>query len=240
MDSNLQSFTRCPSLNNIPIRKLHLKLESLKDKPTNIKSLKTTAYNRYYESNIPIEYWELSMEKDFHGYQPLKDTYDAYVKDLKTSYMQGKSLCLAGTHGCGKTSVVCCMLKKASEKGYNCLYTTLSDIVAVLTSAPYEERFIARKELCIVDFLVIDEFDNRFTNSDSASDLYARTLEIIFRTRVQNKLPTLICTNSPNIVATLNGALKESVESLFQYIQIVPVLGTDYRKIIKEKSKNVV
>jgi DNA replication protein DnaC len=83
----------------------------------------------------------------------------------------------------------------------------------------------------MVDFLVIDEFDSRFIQSDNAADLYARTLEGIFRTRSQNKIPTLMCTNSPNIIETFNGSLKNSVDSLFNgYLNIFPVFGEDYRK----------
>jgi DNA replication protein DnaC len=169
------------------------------------------------------------MNKNFHGYEPLKKLYDDYVSDLNKSFTSGTSYCLAGSHGVAKTMQTCCVLKKASLKGYKCLYTTLSDVVNVLTGAPYEERFKARRELFMVDFLVVDEFDNRFMPSENAADLYARTLETVFRTRIQNRIPTLMCTNSPNIVATFNGNLKSSIESLFKYVKVFPVLGEDYR-----------
>lgn len=124
-----------------------------------------------------------------------------------------------------------CILKKACQKGYNCLYTTLSDVVNVLTNPDSEEKFLARKELTMVDFLVLDEFDNRFISSDSAADLYARILESIFRTRSQNKLPTIMCTNSPNILETFTGPLKQSLDSLMKgYMKVFPVLGEDFRK----------
>jgi Homing endonuclease len=128
------------------------------------------------------------------------------------------------------TMTMTCILKKACQKGYSCLYTTLSDIVSVMTSAPGEDRFLARQELTKVDFLVIDEFDPRFMASDNAADLYARTLESVFRTRGQNKLPTLMCTNSPNVIESFNGPLKASIASLMKgYVKIFPVLGEDVR-----------
>ena len=75
------------------------------------------------------------------------------------------------------------------------------------------------------------EFDSRFMPSENAADLYARSLENVFRTRSQNKLPTLMCTNSPNVVESFNGPLKASMDSLMRgYLKIFVVLGDDFRK----------
>src|SRR5208282_5834834 len=124
-----------------------------------------------------------------------------------------------------------CILKKAAAKGYSCLYTNLSDIVSVMTQGSGEDKFLSRRELVLVDFLVIDEFDPRFMASDNAADLYARTLEGVFRARSQNKLPTLMCTNSPNVVESFNGPLRASIDSLMKgYLKVFPVLGEDFRK----------
>ena len=198
-------FSRSPALNNIPKKKLREWLAAIKEKTPDIKdqNVKLQAINRYAESNIPIEYWSLKMEKDFSGDPRLKTKYEEYIADLKNSYINGVSICFAGSHGVGKTMAVSCILKNAAQKGFSCLYTTLSDIVNALTSAPNEDKFSARRELTLVDFLVIDEFDSRFMPSDNAADLYARSLESVFRTRSQNKLPTLMCTNSPNVVESL-------------------------------------
>ena len=154
-----------------------------------------------------------------------------YVEDLKASYVNGTSVCFAGGHGLGKTMTATCILKKACQKGYFCLYTNLSDIVSVLTSGSGEDKFLARRELVLVDFLVIDEFDSRFMPSENAADLYARSLESVFRTRSQNKLPTLMCTNSPNVVESFSGQLKASISSLMSgYLKVFPVFGEDVRK----------
>ena len=225
-------FTRCQALNNIPARKLQDRLTEVQEgvEAEDIKHVRLIAYNRYYESNIPLEYWDLKMEKDFVGDPRLKQKYDEYISDLKKSYQTANSFCLAGGHGVGKTMTMTCILKKASQKGYSCLYTTLSDIVNVLIQAPAEDKFLARQELTKVNFLVIDEFDPRFMGSDNAADLYARTLEGVFRTRSANKQPTLMCTNSPNVIESFGGALKASIGSLMKgYTKIFPVLGEDVR-----------
>lgn len=228
-------FSRSKALNNIPIKKLQDQLSVIENSGDDLKtkSLKLIATNRYAESNIPIEYWSLKM-KDFIGDPRLLNKYSEYIEDLKKSYLTGLSICFAGGHGLGKTMTASCILKIACQKGYTCLYTTLSDIVSVLTQASSEDKFLARRELMLVDFLVIDEFDSRFMPSENAADLYARSLENIFRARSQNKLPTLMCTNSPNIVETFHGPLKQSIDSLMKgYLKIFPVLGEDFRKKTK-------
>ncbi len=243
-----QILTRSTALNNLPQKKVqdkltniiqscdvcskrNLKYKSAFDGLCNKCSLTNIAFNRYSESNIPIEYWDLKMDKDFVGYAGLKQKYDELTADLKLQYTLGTSICFAGGHGLGKTMTTTCILKKASQKGFHCLYTTLSDIVNVLTGAPGEDKYLARRELLLVDFLVIDEFDSRFMATDNAADLYARTLESVFRTRSQNKIPTFMCTNSPNIVETFHGPLKSSIGSLMSgYMKTFPVLGEDFRK----------
>jgi DNA replication protein DnaC len=226
-------FTRSRALNNIPAKKLQEELNNIQNSSDalDVKNVKLIAVNRYAESNIPIEYWKLKMEKDFIGDPRLKAKYDEYVSDIKASYISGNSICLAGGHGLGKTMTITCILKKASQKGYSCLYTTLSDIVAVMTQASGEDKFLSRRELVLVDFLVIDEFDPRFMATENAADLYARSLEGVFRARSANKLPTLMCTNSPNVVESFTGQLKASISSLMKgYLKIFPVLGDDFRK----------
>lgn len=226
-------FLKSQALNNIPKRKLQEALSAIENSQDDLatKSVKMMAINRYAESNIPIEYWTLKMERDFKGDPRLLEKYNSYTKDLKESYTGGSSICFAGAHGRGKTMTVTCILKKAAQKGFSCLYTTLSDIVSVITSGSGEDKYLARRELVLVDFLVIDEFDSRFMATDNATDLYARSLENIFRTRSQNKLPTLMCTNSPNIVESLNGPLKASIESLMSgSMTNFVVMGEDFRK----------
>lgn len=232
MNYHQASFSRSESLNNLSENKINYQFDLLKDKSSDIQNIFKTAWARYAEANIPVEYWTKSMEKDFVGDKSLKELYNNYVNDLKSSYINGSSYCLAGNYGLGKSLCLTSILKKACDKGFICLYTNLSDVVHVLTKAPANEMYLARKELIKSDFLVIDEFDPRFMASENSADLYARTLETIFRTRASNKLPTLMSTNSPNVINSFTGDLKESLDSLFNgYIEIVPVLGKDFRKI---------
>lgn len=131
------------------------------------------------------------------------------------------------------TFVLTNILKQAAVKGYNCLYVTLGDVVAVTVSGPPEEKFMARKELLQVDFLVIDEFDSRYMPTGPSSDLFGRTIEDVLRRRAENQLPLLMATNSPNLLESFEGSIKSSLESLMNYVDSVPAIGKDFRKEMK-------
>jgi replicative DNA helicase len=121
------------------------------------------------------------------------------------------------------------VLKKASVTGYQCLYTTLDDIVSMAVNGPHDQKFKARKELTMVDFLVIDEFDPRHMKAGASADLFGRQLENVFRRRAESNLPTFMCTNSPQVLDSFDGALRESIASLMHFMTIVTVLGKDAR-----------
>lgn len=186
---------------------------------------------RYAETNIPVDYWSLSMEESFKGDKVLFDVYSKLTSDIKKVYSDGTAICFAGKHGLGKTLTVACVLKKAVEKGYSGLYTNLTDIVALMTSANSYDRFAARKDLMGTDFLVIDEFDSRYMASNNAADLFGRTLEDVFRTRIQNRLPLFFCTNSAQVLDGFTGPIKQSLSSLMSRVRTVAVLGKDFRTV---------
>lgn len=236
-------FTRCKALNNIPSKKLiekqsefisncgECKNKSITDGICRKCSSAIIVFNRYYESNIPLEYWSLKMEKDFKGDPRLLEKYNSLIADIKKTFINGISICFAGNYGLGKTLASTSLLKNAVIKGYSTLYINFQDLLSVLTQGSNEDKFLARKELTMVDFLVIDELDSRYIGSDNMADLYARQLEYIVRTRRQNKLPTILCTNSPNLTEVFNGSLKQSLESILSgYMEIFIVLGKDFRK----------
>lgn len=188
-----------------------------------------TALQRYADSNIPVKYWYLHMDSSFKGDKVLLEWYEKFTLDLRETYKNGTSVCFAGTHGIGKTMTCTNILKKAVEKGYTSLYVTLNDIVTFLVS-DMQNRAASRKSILSSDFLVIDEFDPRYIGSESAADLFGRVLEDIVRTRAQNCLPTITCTNSPKPVESFNGSLKTSIASLMNYFTMVTVIGKDMRK----------
>jgi DNA replication protein DnaC len=186
------------------------------------------AIQRYYDANIPVDYWFRDMGK-FKGSKTLNKTYNEVIKSVDNAYSDGTRICFAGQYGIGKTMICACILKRVVETGrYSALYVNLTDIVNLLTSQS-SDKLEARKMLLSVDFLVVDEFDNRFMGTENAADLFGRMLEPVLRSRIQNQLPLFLCTNSPNVAASFTGSLRASIESLMKTVRIVPVLDKDHR-----------
>lgn len=225
----------------IPQKKINNAIEDIYNVHLNPKTGKITTdgakllevIHRYASANIPVDYWFREMDK-FEGDDSLVRSYKEMTASIKKSYDDGKNYCFAGAHGRGKTMTACCMLKRVVETGkYNALYVNLTDIVNLMASYSSEDREVksaARKLLLSVDFLVIDEFDSRFMGTDNATDLFGRMLEPVLRSRIQNKLPTIFCTNNTEPDSLFNGALKQSFKSLMQRVKTVNILGTDFRK----------
>lgn len=238
-------ISRSDSLSCVPERKI---LEALEDNiracaecatKTNVKlnqnlcnkcRVNNIRIQRYAEANIPVLYWPLEMELNYTGDPVLKQKYLELTRDIRQSYKDGIVVCFAGSHGVGKSFTTCNILKRVVESNFSGLYVNLGDIVSIMLSKDSEDRATARKELLMVDFLVIDEFDSRYMPSDKTSDLFGKILEEIFRTRTQNKLPVLMCTNSVDVIKSFTGPVKQAIDSLMGSMEIVPVLGNDHRK----------
>lgn len=170
--------------------------------------------------------------KDFKGPEIYKKVYNNTINNIDNIYKNGRSFSLLGPCGIGKTTTITAILKKMSEKNYNCLYTTLTDMVNVLIEAPFEEKYLAKKELMQVDMLCIDELDSRFfAISENTADLFAKSLENIIRTRFANKIPCIFISNSPNILEGFKGSFKVSLESLMSNVKEFVALGKDFRKV---------
>ena len=191
--------------------------------------------DRYVDANIPVSLFDKTMN-DFDGDEGLLSMYLLITKDLKKSFMEGTSYFFRGLHGVGKTMVSVMILKKVVEKGMSGLYTTLGDVVQVMVHGDRDSRMNGSRELKMVDWLVIDEFDSRFMGSDSSAELFGRILEGIIRIRFHNMLPTILITNSMNPTKTLGDKtlgdkLDASISSLISgHCVDVPVAGADYRK----------
>lgn len=216
---------------NIPRRKLDDALEDIAKVHsqngilTQNGAILSEVFTRYYNANIPVDYWWREME-GWVGPPRLKSYYDEITKDIKRSFKEGKRGLLAGKHGCGKTYVCSCILKRVVETNkYSALYVNLTDIIHILLSSTPDIKVQARELLLNVDFLVIDELDSRFMGSENAADLFGRILEPIMRTRIQNRMPLFFCTNSVKVEESFSGPLQASIESLMRVVNLIPIIG---------------
>lgn len=179
------------------------------------------------ESCVPVDYWYRKME-DFYGDETFKKFILEYMENIDKEFVDGLTLCFVGHRGTGKTMGACSILKKALLKNYNVYYVTMVDAVSTLTSC---DSGYFRDVVKNIDFMVIDEVDQRFFPSQGSQELYGNHFEYILRTRSQNKLPTIICTNSENTDEIFSGQFKESFESLkAQFVKTFRVGGKDARQ----------
>lgn len=185
----------------------------------------------YARSGIPVEYWNRSW-KDFQG----DPNFKKFVKDRILSritevYDNGESYAFVGNLGIGKSYAACAIIRLALVNDFRAKYETMSDIINTILSQAVDSNLYL-KELMEVDFLVIDEFDLRWVfPSEKAERMFGSTLEHILRNRFQNRMPTVLCSNTVEIDNVLSEDFSRAFESLRnQYIQVIPVSGKDYRK----------
>lgn len=205
--------------NNLPEKKLELTLANIENSDDNQenKNIKSTAINRYHDSNLPIIFWTKLNIPD-----KAKDFFDKYVIDLNKTYYDGSSILIIGDHGSGKSIVGASIIKKACQKNYRCLYVTMETSVNLINSQHKTEAF---DELLSVDFLMIDDLNKYYISSEAQSELYGRALDNILRNRIMNKLPIILCSASPNFLDSFGGATKAPLQSLFARIPKLVLVG---------------
>ena len=185
----------------------------------------TNFIDQMVDAEIPVDYWFRDMEK-FYGEENFRNYILEYMKNIDDQFTFGKTLCLVGHRGTGKTMAACSILKAALLKKYECHYTTAVDIISQITSGRYMRSILKN-----VDFFVIDEVDQRFFPTENSRELFGNVFENILRTRAQNLLPTIMCTNSEDINQIFSGEFNVSFESLkSQFIKVIRAGGKDARK----------
>jgi DNA replication protein DnaC len=179
------------------------------------------------EAEIPVDYWYRDISK-FYGDNRFKQQIEEYIENIEEKYFKGHLLCLQGPHGTGKTMMAGNILKRALLRGFSAYYSTLTDMVAQIMS---QEAYKFRGYIRNVDFLVLDEVDQRFFPSAGSRELYGFHFENVLRTRLQNRMPTIMCTNSEDLGAIFGEELEESFASLrSQFGNVVASRGLDARK----------
>jgi DNA replication protein DnaC len=189
---------------------------------------KANRLTKYQEAGIPAFFWDKSF-KGFGGNKIFKSKMEPYIKDLDSWYDSGKSLFLVGNLGTGKSYVSCCFLKLAIVKGYSGMYTTMMDCVNNIVHSR-DSKFLDK--VLNKDFLIIDEFDSRWIfPSEKSEQIFSSNMEFILRTRFQNMLPTVLCSNTSEIDNVLKGFHSKAFSSLkTKYGDVVYTAGGDLRR----------
>lgn len=179
-------------------------------------------------ANIPTDYWFRELDSWYGDKDFLKWLNEKIISNLSLIYSKGNVLCLVGPRGVGKSMAACNILKKTILDNYTAYYTSFVDLVSCLISY---ESYDYRKIIKMTDFLVIDEVDQRFFDNPNSKTLYGSQFEYTIRTRTQNKLPTIICSNSEQIDDIFfNDQTNESFQSLkSQFFDVMRIGGKDVR-----------
>ncbi len=222
------------------------KLESIKQKirrdctgcrdsaGCNVCASRLERITRYARAGIPVRYWDLAF-KNFQGDPNFaKFIRENVLKDIDTFYDKGESLAFIGNLGTGKSYAACCILKRALVADYSGLYVQMADIVSKTLSSKVDSSEYM-ESLIQADFLVIDEFDPRWVfPSEKVEQMFGTTLEYIMRTRFQNSMPTVLCSNANDIDKVLSNDFGRAFSSLrSMYMKVIIVSGKDFRKNVK-------
>jgi DNA replication protein DnaC len=218
------------------MRKLARKIEAIRkscacDSGCSKCTTKTTRLKRYYAAGIPSCYWDITFST-FEGSQGVKTAVKKIIKNIDDFYDSGLSINFIGGLGTGKTSLACCILKNAIVKDYSGHYTDMKSVANRLVDSSGEfQNYVST--LLEVDFLIIDEVDGRWMlQSERSEKFFGSTVEYILRTRYQNGLPTLICSNTVDVNTIFGEDFESSLKSLFsKYTKTLVVHGKDKRRL---------
>lgn len=188
---------------------------------------KTSRIMLYEKAGIPVDYWLLAF-KDFKGDAKFKEAIADKLSNIDKMYEEGQSLAFVGNFGTGKTFAACSFLKKALVSDYTAKYYNMTEIISGVLS----DDKIFFQDLTNYDFLVIDEFSKRFIfTSEKSEQIFGQTMEHVLRTRFQNKMPTILCSNDEDIDTVLDSDFSKAFSSLRKkYVKIYCLAGNDFRK----------
>jgi DNA replication protein DnaC len=189
---------------------------------------KASRIEKYSLANIPTVYWNSSF-KDFSGDKNFGNIFKQYLSDIDSLYDSGKSIILVGSLGVGKTYSSSCLLKLAIVNDYSAIYSTMADIINRVIRSDGSEYL---QSLLDVDFLAIDELDPRWIfPSEKSEQLFGSTMEHLLRSRFQNGLPTIMCSNADDVDKIFAGQFGKTFKSLrSHHVDILYVSGLDYRR----------
>lgn len=183
--------------------------------------------NIYMAANIPLKYWNYTFDT-FNGDMLFKKRIMELTQDITKLYMEGNSFFLTGPHGIGKTFAACEILKTSLKNGLKAIYSTMTEIIDMAINGKSNYKH----ELINADIICIDELDSRYIpTSERGQEVFGSNMENIIRTRFQNELPIIFCTNNSSYMDIFGGPFENAFSSLFASKKIIhiPVGGKDLR-----------
>lgn len=148
-----------------------------------------------YEACIPLDHWRATERDITHNVGVFNSLILKYCERLRVAYRKGYGIVLMGDHGTGKTTFLCYVLVRAIEKGYFPYYTTFARLDHHLKQG-FHDSVAARRleEMLARSFVAIDDMGKE--NFKGGDTYFRMQLERILRERYEDRMPTLLATNS--------------------------------------------
>jgi DNA replication protein DnaC len=186
------------------------------------------------EANIPPQYrrWTFKQldKKIIKDNRKSIETIKGYIDNLEDNINNGNGLWFHAPSGLAKSSLICNILKKAIDKGFNPYFGRASHFVTLKFQVARNET--AAKDLLnhifnSVSILAIEELDKVYLSSDPdafgrelfyelLSDLYDAKIALLVSS---NKLRNEVELNFPNFI-----------RDRFRYLGDIPLFGISGRK----------
>lgn len=174
-----------------------------------------------YLSCVPRLFWETRARDVKHNRETFDSVIAPYTKRHRRARRNGYGLMLMGDNGSGKTMFMSYVLVQMLFRGYTVFYTTLPQLASDI-SRGFDDREFGWEldERLRSDFLAIDELGKEHDRSEFVQ----RRLELILKTRYDDRDPTLLGTNLNygDFCKVYHASIKSMVDGKFEKRALEP------------------
>jgi len=183
----------------------------------------------YLNAGIPPLYWDIDWE-DFRGDKVSFDFVRKYIENIEKALEAGQGIIFSGSHGTGKTTLACLILKEAIKRGYTARYISAAKIIDMIMEN-FNHKGRNRLDILIerVEFMVLDDLGKEYKGvRGQLNPMVSLKLDSLLRERVNRSLVTISTTNY-----TLKAIQREYGDSVLSVLggtsKGIDVKGLDYR-----------
>lgn len=192
-------------------------------------------YLKCARANIPLKYWDYELTDLDRANAHIQQKIAQYCDNFEEALNTGMGLFLVGNNGTGKTLTASLILKKAIQAGYSARFTSLNEIMSLISLYDKEAHRLFKEEILEVDFLVIDDITKTYKNFEKQTSTYIDLqLDTVIRSRANLNLPIIITSNhkKEEALKSVDEVLSNSLLSLFsEHLKELVFLGEDRRKL---------
>jgi hypothetical protein len=160
---------------------------------------------------------------------------DEYLQQSTYLVNRGMGLLFYGSHGSGKTMLVTILIKQLLAEGIDGYFTTFNTLLDNFASGWKDDknRIWFEKRVRNAALLVVDDIGRENKN---LNNMASNALDGVFRSRVQNSLPTIITTNLS--LSDFEKSYSSGVMSLVSETSLIHEFrGDDWRPNQRERNQ---